>query len=159
MMAYAIRSLRRWQTWFTRALVLLLALLLTLVGPAPAHAYQQDDDDDNEVVTSGPNVCTTTANLPPYPNATCIEHETELDDGGTEVENSYQTPDAVDIVRRAYEAAFSQNGWTLVATEEDQADQEWEYTITREQRRVKVTIEAHLDASGSATQIEIKEVL
>jgi hypothetical protein len=60
-------------------------------------------------------------------------------------------------VRRAYEAAFRQNGWTLVATEYDMEDLEWEYTITRGTQRVEVDIEARAPVAGPGTVIEIEE--
>ena len=81
-----------------------LLLLALLTGPADstsASAYKDDDDDDQEVVTTGPNACTATANLPLYPNATCIQHETERDDGVTETKNTYVTSATADAVRRA----------------------------------------------------------
>jgi hypothetical protein len=144
-----------WQIRLAGAGVLLLALLTGLANPTSTYAY--DDDDDNEVVRTGPNVCTATANLPLYRNATCVQHETELDDGVTETKNTYLTSDAADTVRRAYEAAFGQNGWTLVATDYDMADQEWEYTITRGAQRAEVSIEVRNPAAGPGTVIDVKE--
>jgi hypothetical protein len=155
-MALSIRNVRRWRIRLAGTVALLLALLTGLVGHTPAYAYD-DDDDDREVVTTGPNVCAATANLPAYSNATCVQHETELDDGVTETENTYVTSDGVDTVRRAYEAAFRQNGWTLVATEYDMEDLEWEYTITRGTQRVEVDIEARAPVAGPGTVIEIEE--
>jgi hypothetical protein len=157
-MAPTLRTLRMWQIRLAGAGLLLLALLTGLAGPTSAYAYEDDDDDnDREVVTTGPNACTATANLPLYPNATCTEHETEQDDGVTETKNTYVTSDAADTVRRAYEASFGQNSWTLVANEYDMEDQEWEYTITRGAQRVEVTIEVRNPAAGPGTVIDIKE--
>jgi hypothetical protein len=157
-MAPTTRTLRMWQIRLAGAGLLLLALLTGLAGPTSAYARDFDDDrDDNEVVTTGPNVCTATANLPLYPNATCIQHETEQDDGVTETKNTYVTSDAADTVRQAYEAAFGQNGWTLVASEHDMADQEWEYRITRGAQRVEVDIEVRNSAAGPGTEIDVKE--
>jgi hypothetical protein len=155
-MTPTLRILRMWHIRLPGLGLLLLALLSGLAGPTSAYAYQ-DDDDDNEVVTTGPNVCTATANLPLYPNATCIQHETEREDGVVETKNTYVTSATADTVRRAYEAAFGQNGWTLVATDYDMADQEWEYTITRGAQRVEVEIEARNSAAGAGTEIDITE--
>jgi hypothetical protein len=145
-----------WQTRPAGAGLLLLAFLSGLAGPTSAYAYQADDDD-NEVVTTGSNVCTATANLPRYPNATCVQHETERDEGVVETKTTYVTSATADTVRRAYEAAFGQNGWTLVATDSDMADQEWEYTITHGAQRVEVEIEARNSAAGSGTEIDVTE--
>ena len=156
-MAHTLRTLKMWHIRLAGVGLLLLALLSGLADPRSAYAYYRDDDDDREVVTTGPNACTATANLPLYSNATCLQHETELDDGAIETKNTYMTQDAIDTVRQAYEATFSQHGWTLVATEYDQEDQEWEYTVTRGQRRVEVTIEARQPTTGAETVIKIEE--
>jgi hypothetical protein len=156
-MAPRLRTLRMWQIRLAGAGLLLLILLSGLAGPTSAYAYQYDEDDDNEVVTTGPKVCTATANLPLYPNATCFQHETERDGGVTETKNTYMTSAAADTVRQAYEAAFGQNGWTLVATEYDMVDQEWEYAVTRGAQHVEVSIEIRNPAAGPGTVIDVKE--
>ena len=148
---------RRWSIRIAGVVVLLLALLTGPADSTSASAYKDDDDDDHELVTTGPNVCTATANLPLYPNATCIQHETERDDGVTETKNTYVTSATADAVRRAYEATFGQNGWTLVATDYDIVDQEWEYTLTRGAQRVEVAIEVRNPAAGAGTVIDVKE--
>jgi hypothetical protein len=158
LMATTIPIPRRWQIRLAGVAVLLLALLTGLAGYTPAYAREYDDDrDDQEVVTSGPNSCTAIANLPIYSNATCIYHETELDDGVTERKNYYATRDVADTVRRAYEAAFGANGWTLLTSDYDAGDQEWEYTIRQGQRRVEVSVEARGSAAGGGTEIKIQE--
>jgi hypothetical protein len=45
----------------------------------------------------------------------------------------------------------------LVATEYDPTDQEWEYTVTRGQLGVDVTIEACQPTAGAETVITIEE--
>ena len=70
-------------------------------------------------MTYGPNACTAIADLPAYPAATCVKHETEVDDGVTETKNSYVTADPADTVRRSFEQAFVQNGWTVAEAEQD----------------------------------------
>jgi hypothetical protein len=158
MMASVIQTPKTWQIRLAGAVLLLLALLTGLADYTPVYADDWDDDqDEEEIVTSGPNACTATANLPTYVNATCLMRTTERDDGGTETETTYLTQDAIDTVRRAYEAAFNQNGWTLVESEYDTTDQEWEYTATRGQQRIEVTIEARHPTAGTGTVIEIEE--
>ncbi|HWQ12921.1 MAG TPA: hypothetical protein VNL77_08975 [Roseiflexaceae bacterium] len=155
-MAAEHRVWRRWRIGAAVGGALLLALLTGLAGPAPAYAHD-DDDDDNETVTTGPNACTTIFAPPASLNATCVQHETEQERGGVEVKDTYTTQAAPDAARSAFEAAFRQNGWTVVASEMDAVDQEWEYTITQGTRRVEVTVEAGMSAQGAVTWIDIKE--
>jgi hypothetical protein len=100
-MAHASRTSWRWHIRLAGGVVLLLALcesrlavgvvllLVLMIGLAyPTLASADDCDDDNELVTSGPNVCVATANLPAYPNATCLMHEIELEAGRIKTENT-----------------------------------------------------------------------
>src|SRR3954468_19800401 len=119
----------------TSALALSAALLAGVTGQAFAH-------DDDEVVTYGPNACTAVADLPAYPAATCRKHTTELDDGVTETTNSYLTADRAESVRLSFEQAFARNGWTVVKAKHDLEDQEWDYTVVKGLRQVKVEVEA-----------------
>src|SRR4051794_20012667 len=113
MMAPITRTPKLWLIRLTGASLLVLALLMGLAGYQ--HAFAADgDDNNNEEVMYGSNACTPTADLPAYANATCIKHKTEQNEEGTTTKNEYDTPDAGDTVRHAYEAAFSPNGWTLV---------------------------------------------
>src|SRR5690349_9070793 len=111
-MAPMTRPRHFWLLRISGAMLLTLVLLSGLTSQPRAFAH--DRDDDNEVVTYGPNACTPTTDLPAYSNATCIKHKVEQDDDGTETKNYFVTQDAADTVRRAYEAAFGQHGWTLV---------------------------------------------
>jgi hypothetical protein len=154
MMARTIRIRTNWLSRLAGA-ALLLALLAGLAGNQRAFAAAPTDDHD--VVTYGPTACTTTTNLPAYPNATCIKHKTEQDDDGTKTKNEYGTPDTVDAVRRAYETAFDHNGWTLVQSKYDAEDQEWEYTVTKDGLQVEVKVEAQEPDEGAGTAIEIEE--
>ena len=106
--------------WLLRALAALTFVLTALAG-IPTHAFAHDD---NEVVTYGPNACTTVADLPAYPSATCRKHKTELDDGVTETTNSYVTVDSANAVRLSFEESFASNGWTIVKAKQDLQDQE-----------------------------------
>jgi hypothetical protein len=145
------RNTTRWLIHSLGALTLAIAYLAGGIGPAFAH------DDDQDVVTYGPTACTTIADLPAYPSATCTKHKTELDDGVTETSNRYITQDGADTVRLAFEQAFAQHGWTVVKSEQDSEDQEWDYTIIKGQRRVKVEVEAQEPDEGMGTTITVEE--
>ncbi len=149
-MALQNRISTRWLIRTTSALVFSVALLSGMTSQAFAH-------DDDEVVTYGPNACTAVADLPAYPAASCRKHKTELDDGVTETTNSYLTADRADAVRQAFEQAFARNGWTVVKSEQDVEDQEWDYTAIKGLRRVKVEVQAQDPDEGTGTEFTIKE--
>ena len=139
--------------WLIRtmsALAFTFALLAGMTSQAFAH-------DDDEVVTYGPNACTAVADLPAYPSATCRKHKTELDDGVTETTNSYLTADRADAVRQAFEQSFARNGWTVVKAKHDLEDQEWDYTVIKGLRRVKVEVQAQEPDEGTGTEFTIEE--
>ena len=140
----------RWLIRSTSALTLTVAMLGGVTSQAFAH-------DDDEVVTYGPNACTVVADLPADPSATCRKHKTELDDGVTETTNSYITADRPDAVRLAFEQSFTRNGWTIVKAKHDLEDQEWDYTVTKGLRRVKVEIEAQEPDEGTGSEFTIEE--
>jgi len=140
----------RWLIRTTSALAFSAALLAGMTNQAFAH-------DDDEVETYGPNACTAVADLPTYASATCRKHTTELDDGVTETTNSYLTADRADAVRLAFEQTFARNGWTIVKAKHDLEDQEWDYTVTKGLRRVKVEVEAQETDEGTGTEFSIKE--
>src|SRR6266496_5077494 len=147
-MALQNRISTRWLIRTTSALVFSVALLSGMTSQAFAH-------DDDEVVTYGPNACTVVADVPAYPSATCRKHKTELDDGVTETTNSYLTADRADAVRLSFEQAFAGNGWTVVKAKHDLEDQEWDYTVTKGLRRVKVEVEAQEPDEGAGTEFTI----
>ena len=141
--------------WLLRtfgALTIALAVSAGVTGQAFAH-----DDDDNEVVTYGPNACTSVADLPVPTSATCVKHKSELDDGVTETKNSYITQESANAVRLAFEQTFSKNGWAVVKAEQDNIDQEWDYTAIKGLRRVKVDVEAQEPDEGTGTEFTIEE--
>jgi hypothetical protein len=140
----------RWLIRGTSALTLAIAMLAGMSSQAFAH-------DDDETVTYGPNACTAVADLPAAPSATCRKHKTELDDGVTETTNSYLTADRADAVRLAFEQAFARNGWTVVKAKHDLEDQEWDYTVVKGLRRVKVEVEAQEPDQGTGTEFTIEE--
>jgi hypothetical protein len=140
----------RWLIRTTSALAFSAALLAGMTSQAFAH-------DDDEVVTYGPNACTAVAALPAYASATCRKHKTELDDGVTETTNSYLTADRADAVRLSFEQTFARNGWTIVKAKHDLEDQEWDYTVIKGLRRVKVEVEAQEPDEGTGTKFSIKE--
>jgi hypothetical protein len=140
--------------WLLRSLA---ALLLTgaMLGVATSQAFAHDDGD-NEVVTYGPTACTAIADMPAYPAATCRKHKTEQDDGVTETTNSYVSADRADAVRLAFEQAFVKHGWTVVKAESDIEDQEWDYTVTKGLRRIKIDVEAQEPDEGTGTKFSIE---
>jgi hypothetical protein len=140
----------RWLIRGASALTLSVAMLGGMAGQALAH-------DDDEVVTYGPNACTAVADLPAYTGATCRKHKAELDDGVTEITNSYVTADRADAVRLSFEKTFANNGWTIVKAKNDLEDQEWSYTVTKGLRRVKVEVEAQEPDEGTGTEFTIEE--
>jgi hypothetical protein len=139
--------------WLVRSLAALTFAFTALAG-VPSMALAHDDD---EVVTYGPNACTAVADLPTYASATCRKHKTELDDGLTETTNSYVTADSANAVRLSFEKAFANNGWTIVKAKQDLQDQEWDYTVVKGLRRVKVDIEAQEPDEGTGTEFSIEE--
>jgi hypothetical protein len=146
-------------TWLMRTLGALMVALVALAG-VTGQAFAHDDDNTNEVVTYGPNACTVVADLPVYPSATCVKHKSELDDGVTETKNSYVAQgagDTVDVIRKSFEAAFQAHGWMVVKAEQDPEDQQWEYTIVKPGRQVKVEVEAQEPDEGTGTAISIEE--
>ena len=151
-MALLKRSTTLWLIRSLGALTLALAALVGITGQALAH----DDDNSNEVVTYGPTACTAIADLPAYPAATCVKHKTEVDDGVTETKNSYLTADRADTVRRSFEQAFVQNGWTVVETKQDTDEPQWKYTAIKGQRRIKVEVEAQEPDEGTGTEFSIE---
>lgn len=141
-------------TWGRRLIASALAVGATLVlGVSPALA----DDDDDEIVAYGPNACSVVAELPAYPNSTCVKQERETKRSGVEVENDYTSPDSADAVRLHFENAFRQNGWTIVKSKVDLEDQEWEYTVTKNGRRVSVEVDTVKPHKGGGSKFSIEE--
>lgn len=103
------------------------------------------------------SACAVIAGLPVYANATCVEHESDQDDGVTKNEDTYVTTATADDVRRFYEGAFAQSGWTVEEFKHDAQDNDWSYSITQAQRRLKIEIEPAQEANGSVTRITIAE--
>jgi hypothetical protein len=108
-------------------------------------------------LTSSGIVCPDIAGLPIYANAACIKHDSDQDDGNTKNENTYLASAPADTVRRFYEGAFSQNGWTVAESRHDVDDNAWSYTITQAQQRLKIEIEPGQGANGAVTRIKIAE--
>lgn len=113
--------------------------------------------DGDKAKMYGPNACTTIVDIPLYSSATCVMSESEVDDGVTEVENTYISQDSADTVRLFFENAFRQNGWAVVKAKHDARDVEWDYTISKNGRKVKVEVEAQNPRAGTGTEISIEE--
>jgi hypothetical protein len=127
----------------------------SLATAAPAAASTQPA---NGAQTGGGITCPAIAGLPIYANATCIKHDTDQDDGVIKNKNTYVTTAATEDVRRFFEGAFTQNGWTVAESKQHTEDSSWEYTITQAQRRLKVEVEAEQEAGSIATQFTVKEL-
>jgi hypothetical protein len=142
--------------WLIRTLSALIVAFAATAGVA-GQAYAHDDDHDNEVVTYGPNACTVVANLPVPESATCVKRKSELDDGVTEIKNSYISTGSANTVRLAFEQALADNGWTVVKAKQDVVEKEWDYTATKGLRRVKIEVEAQEPHEGTGTELSIEE--
>jgi len=92
--------------------------------------------------------CGAIAGLPSYPNATCVEFDSDQDDGVIKNEHTYTLAAAAEDVRRFYESALTQNGW---------AGQEFQYDVTQGQRRLTIAVDAHPEQSGAVTRFKIAE--
>lgn len=102
--------------------------------------------------------CSGIDGLPVYANAVCIAQDTDQDNGVTKHENTYRTTASVDEVRRFFESAFSQNGWTLAESKQQTEDSSWEYTVIQAQRRLNVEVEAEHEGGAATTKFRIKEL-
>ena len=92
--------------------------------------------------------CSEIAGLPVFAGATCTDQDSDSDDGVIKLENTYTTLAAADDVRRFYEGAFTQNGWTLG---------KFKYDINLGQRRVQIEVETEQTASGPITTVQLTE--
>ena len=125
-------------------------------APAPAIAPAVAQPTSNAPASVG-LACPEITGLPVYTNAVCVKHESDQDAGVTKRDNTYTSADISDVVRRFYEGAFTQNGWTVVESKQDLEDSSWEYTIMQAQRRVKVKVDAQSPDEGTGTKFSIDE--
>jgi hypothetical protein len=101
----------------------------------------------DEAAASG-TACAAIAGLPIYPNAPCIDQDTDEDDGAIKLENTYTSNASTSDIGRFYERAFAENGWTLQA---------FQYNANLGQRSLEVDVETASGASGPATKIKLTE--
>jgi hypothetical protein len=94
--------------------------------------------------------CTTIAGLPLFAGATCIDQDSDLDNGVTKLENTYSATASADEIRRFYESAFASNGWTLG---------DFTYDLNAGQRRAKIDVDTDQGVSGVITTIKLTEYL
>ena len=105
------------------------------------------------VPTAAPAVaitCTTIAGLPLFAGATCIEQDSDQDDGVTKLKNTYAASATADEIRRFYESAFASNGWTLG---------DFKYDINSGQRRASIDVDTDQGPSGVITTVRLTEYL
>jgi hypothetical protein len=100
--------------------------------------------------TAAPAVatCAEIAGLPAFGGATCLENDTDLENGVTETKNTYRTGSTPADVGRFYESAFASNGWTL---------QEFAYTVELGPRRLQVEVDIEQGATGPVTEVRLSE--
>ena len=94
--------------------------------------------------------CPTIAGLPLFAGATCIDQDSDVDDGVTKLENTYSSSATADEIRRFYEGAFASNGWTLG---------DFKYDLNAGQRRAAVKVDTDQGPSGLITTIRLTEYL
>ena len=94
--------------------------------------------------------CPTIAGLPLFAGATCIDQDSDLDNGVTKLENKYSATATADEIRRFYESAFASNGWTLG---------DFKYDPNAGQRRAAVDVDTDQGPSGVVTTIKLTEYL
>jgi hypothetical protein len=92
--------------------------------------------------------CADVAGLPVFGDTTCVDHDTDLENGLTEIENTYRTNSAAADVGRFYEGAFASNGWVL---------QEFSYAVELGARSLQVDVEVQQTATGPLTEIRLTE--
>ncbi len=122
-------------------------------NPAPPAPQAAAPQANGEVVGG----CSAVAGLPVFSGATCTKQKQDTEDGVVKLENTYTISAAADDVRRFYEGAFTQNGWSITESKQDLEDQQWEYTVEQNARKVKVKIEAKNTAQANGTELQIDE--
>jgi hypothetical protein len=94
--------------------------------------------------------CTTITGLPLFAGATCIDQDSDLDNGVTKLENTYSAGATADEIRRFYEGAFASNGWTLG---------DFKYDLNQAQRRARIDVDTDQGVSGVITTIKLTEYM
>jgi hypothetical protein len=92
--------------------------------------------------------CSAIAGLPVFADATCIDHDSGVEDGMAKLHNTYTTPASTDEVRRFYEAAFAEQGWSTNA---------FTNTIELDQRRATIEVDIVQRPSGLFTRVRLTE--
>lgn len=94
--------------------------------------------------------CNAIAGLPIFDGVTCIDQDTDQDNGVLKLENTYSASASADEVRRFYEAAFASNGWTLG---------DFKYDLNQGQRRATISVDTDTGVNGVVTEIKLTEYL
>jgi len=94
--------------------------------------------------------CTMIAGLPLFNGATCIDHNSDLDNGVTKLKNTYTVGATADETRRFYERAFASNGWTLG---------DFKYDLSAGPRRAGIDVNTDQAPSGMVTTVRLTEYL
>jgi hypothetical protein len=92
--------------------------------------------------------CNTIADLPIYPNATCIDFDLDRDDGIIKTENTYRVAATPGEVHNFYAKLLDQNSWT---------PHEFSHDLAQGQRQIQISAEAAQAVSGMLTRFTIAE--
>ncbi|HEU5099428.1 MAG TPA: hypothetical protein VFU22_10435 [Roseiflexaceae bacterium] len=99
---------------------------------------------------AAPITCSAIAGLPVFDGVTCIDQDTDQDDGVLKLENTYSANASADEIRRFYEAAFASNGWTLG---------DFKYDLNQGQRRASISVDTGTGVNGVVTEVRLTEYL
>jgi hypothetical protein len=100
------------------------------------------------VVAAPPIACDPIAGLPVFAGATCIDRDSDVDDGVTKFKNTYTATANAEEIRRFYEGAFGQNGWTLG---------DFSYDLNLGQRRAGIDVDTDQGPAGVVTKVRLTE--
>jgi hypothetical protein len=117
-------------------------------NPTPGSAAAPTPQPAAGAPAASSSACVASAGLPIYPNASCIEQNTDEDDGVIKLENTYASNASTSDIGRFYERAFAENGWALQA---------FQYSATLGQRSLEIKVETEQGASGPATKLKLTE--
>ena len=108
-----------------------------------------------EIAPLGPVGCAPIGGIPAYTPATCTDYSSEVDDGVPEARAAYTTGHGVDAVRPFFERAAPAAGWTLLGTDHDPADGEWQYIYGQAGRILEIEIDQSFGVNGPITRIKL----
>lgn len=158
----AVFMRRRWMALAGIAVVVVLAAFLALRlfapnAPRPADTVAPPALGSDPPAQAAAAACSAIGGLPVFPGASCIEQKRDVDDGVNKLANTYVVSAPADEVRRFFEQAFPQAGWSVKDTDHDQDDQAWEYSVEQGGRELKIEVKAQPVTQGALTKFELSE--